>query len=131
LRKPDLPKDDDGEPKGSNFICLELCVAIQNDYDYQSSISQSDANNWPKRGLDFEQVHKRILALKKTIWGLLANDIVLRSSIPWTSLTAQIMNAKYKTKVGNEVVQLPCGLNRFLAMPTIKRLQISSGTFGG
>jgi len=80
--------------------------------------------------VDFKRINERILDLDKDgmIWGLLSNDIVLRTSVAWQSFTAKIMDATY---IDNEGVKHFYSLQRFLAMTTLNKLNIVDSGFGG
>lgn len=118
LRNANLEKD--GEPKGTNSLRFDLCLAIQADIDFEDNYSEVDRNKWPPLGFDFKVVHQRTLDLDKDglIWGLLANSIVLCSSIAWKSFTARVMAAK-------------CSLNQFSRLPILQKLDIADAAFGG
>lgn len=133
LNDPGRPRYPNGQPKGVNFLQLELCVAIQADLDFQNSYSVAEEHNWPAPGIDFQCVYERILELDKdgSIWGLLANDIVLRNSIAWRAFTAQIMDLRYKKIVDEKVVELPYTLQQFLAMSTVKKFGLINCSFAG
>lgn len=110
----------DGEPNGTNLLRFDLCTAIQADAEFQNNDSELDRSSWPPPGFDFGVVHQRIRDLDKDglIWGLLANNIVLCSSIAWQSFTARVMEAGYS-------------LNQFSPLPILKKLNAAEGAFGG
>jgi hypothetical protein len=56
---------------------------------------------------------------------------VLRNSIAWQSFIAQIQDAKSKMIVNNKVVKTSYTLLQFLAMPTLKKLNVICPVFGG
>jgi hypothetical protein len=132
-RDPNLLRYGDGSQKGVNFMRVELCIAIRADINFQNSYSVADLNNWPGPGLDFRCVYDRILKLDEdgTIWGLLANDIVLRNSVVWQSFIAQIKDVEFEKFVNNKPLKISCTLQQFLVMPTLKKFSLVDCVFGG
>ena len=100
----------------SRTVTSKLTVTTGQRPVWISSISMNGFLNLDKNG---------------TIWGFLANDIVLRNSAAWESFTARIADIKYKKTVNNMTIELSYSLQQFLAKPTVKKLSLIDCDFGG